>query len=1427
MGIENKKKEQLIKELEEARECISILEGKIEEVERREKKIIACEKENRLILDSVSEYITYYNKNLEILFVNKPALVSLGLNLDEIIGLKCSEIFEKFKLGVPVCDPCIVKKAITDGKFHEGVRKSSNSKYWLERVIPVLNEKGDIDSYLEVSFDITQQKKLEETLRFNTYALDHSIDSAFWIDKNAQFIYVNDAACNILGYTKEEVLKMNVHDIDPNFQKEYFDNTWNIIREKGFFQDESLLRKKNGELFPVEITSNHIEFEGIEYHCDFVRDITERKKAEKALRDEAQRRRILVDQSRDGIVVLDENGKVFEANQLYAKILGYTLEEVLDLHVWDWDTQWNKEQLLEKIRTVDESGDHFETRHRRKDGSFLDVEISSNGVIIKGQKLVFCVCRDITKRKKAQKALFESEKKYHNLIENLQEGIWVIDKDAMTTFVNQPMTDMLGYSTEEMMDKHLFDFMNKERIKIAIANLERGKIGIKENLEFEFLHKDSSKVFALLATSPQFDNDGEYCGAIAGILNITELKKAEKIIKESEERLKYILQTTNDGFWDWDLVTNDVYYSPRWKGMLGYKEDEVENHISAWERLVHPIDKEPTMQIVQDYINGKIQKHETEFRMLHKDGYWVDVLARATLIKDQNNKPSRLVGIHIDISERKKIEQALKESEERYRKIIEDQTEIICRFLPDGTYTFINEIYCRFFGKSLEQLIGKKWIPLAHPDDIDMIKANLSTMSKENPIILIENRVFSGKGELRWMEFVNRGFYDEKGNLIEIQSVGRDITEQKLAEFALLDSENRFRELFLHLPNGAIIYEAVDDGKDFTIRDINRAGEGISQTTKDKTVGQLVTEKFPGIKRMGLFEVFQRVWHSGKPEQLLSFLYKDERIIHWADNYVFKLPSNELVAIYRDISKQKRSEEALAESEELFRSIFDSSPIGIELYDSNGKLINLNKACMDILGINDIDQVKGINIFQDPTVKIQIFEKLKYSEQIIFETKYDFEKVKSRKLYETSKSGLLDISAVISNLKGKNPGEIGGYLVLIRDISKRKKAEKDKEKLEMHLLQAQKMESVGTLAGGIAHDFNNILTSIIGNAEFIEILNLPMDDKIKYHLKEILNSGNRAKELVEQILTFSHQTDTKKRPVDLVNIIDESVKMLKAILPSTIEIKINIKSDKTIVYANYTQMHQMLVNLCSNSSDAMLGKDGIIIIEIDSINFDSMDETKKIVLNSGLYVRLSVNDTGCGIDEKDMNRIFDPFYTTKKKKGTGLGLSIVHGIVKDHKGTILVKSGKGIGSEFIVLLPHYKGKTLKSTKRKQITYSTKKAKILFVDDEESIVNIYTMLLEEISYSVVPFTDSVKALEYFRINSQEFDLVITDQTMPYITGFELAKKMLSIRSDIPIILCTGFSEAVTAESARAVGIKEFLMKPYESTVLTKLIKKVMR
>jgi PAS domain S-box-containing protein len=516
----------------------------------------------------------------------------------------------------------------------------------------------------------------------------------------------------------------------------------------------------------------------------------------------------------------------------------------------------------------------------------------------------------------------------------------------------------------------------------------------------------------------------------------------------------------------------------------------------------------------------------------------------------------------------------------------------------------------------------------------------------------------------------------------------------------------------------------------------------------------------------------------------------------------------------RMVQERNKAEVALRESEKNYRELVQSANSIIMRMDTEGRVIFFNTYAQNFFGYREEDII-GKNVVgtivpeRDITgfdLAVMIKDIGVHPERYVSNENENIRRNGERVRLTWMNKAIYDESGSVSEI-----------LCVGIDVT-------EKWQLEKRLAQAQKMEAIGTLAGGIAHDFNNILSAIIGYTE-LSLIDIPNGSALQNNLQQVLKAGGRAKELVRQILAFSRQRESELVPVKISLIVNEALKLLRATLPATIKIRHNIKSHLSVL-TDPTNIHQILMNLCTNASFAMQAEGGVLEVSLNDADLDADFARQHPDVKPGKFIRLMVKDTGCGMTPEATERIFDPFFTTKKVgEGTGMGLSVVHGIIKSHGGTIIVESSPGKGSAFSVFLPAIATEVADQANQAQLVI-TGNERILFVDDEDFQADIGKRMLERLGYRVTTRTKSLEALDLFRQTPDGFDLVITDMTMPDMTGDVLARKLISIRPDIPIIVCTGYSERINPDIVKEIGIKEMALKPVVMKDIAQMIQRVL-
>ncbi len=521
---------------------------------------------------------------------------------------------------------------------------------------------------------------------------------------------------------------------------------------------------------------------------------------------------------------------------------------------------------------------------------------------------------------------------------------------------------------------------------------------------------------------------------------------------------------------------------------------------------------------------------------------------------------------------------------------------------------------------------------------------------------------------------------------------------------------------------------------------------------------------------------------------------------------IVKEKTSELV---KEIDERKSAHAALLKSEEKYRSILENMQDSYFELNEDGNLIFFNNSLPELLGYPE-QEVKGLNYeqFTDKNEHEKIFKMFNR----VYVTGHTSPLIH---LTCITKDGIKkNVDIIVSLMKNKN-GDPIGFQGLGRDVTEQKIMGK-------RIQQAQKMEAIGNLAGGIAHDFNNILGGILGYTQLIKMHTLEIP-KIQQYVEQVMKASERATGLVKQILLFSRQTESAKIPSDMVAIAKEVIKLLRASIPATIEIKYHFKEDLNLVLADQTQIHQVFMNLCSNAADSMKKQGGCLDLTLTDVIITNDYNNEFQELKSGEYIKLSIADTGMGMDRPTIEKIFDPYFTTKAiGSGTGLGLATVHGIVQDHNGIIQVESDLGAGTVFHLFFPSVQQVIEEDKEFVEIPEGTEN--ILFVDDEIYLARVGKEMLEDYGYFVESMTSSTKAFELFKQEPDRFDLVITDYTMPEMTGEQLIKKIRRINPEIPIIMCTGIS--IESESLSKLKLSRLLMKPLDMDIMLRIIREVL-
>ena len=791
-------------------------------------------------------------------------------------------------------------------------------------------------------------------------------------------------------------------------------------------------------------------------------------------------------------------------------------------------------------------------------------------------------------------------------------------------------------------------------------------------------------------------------------------------------------------------------------------------------------------------------------------------------ILDDQGELLNVVCQWVDITAQKKAEDALKESEDQFRRLSENVTDMIYQMsLPAGRYEYVSPASVKIFGYTPQEFYDNPLLikKIIHPDWHDYFAKEWDNLLKGKVSPTYDYKIVHKDKSVKWINQRITLERDKNGIPIRIAGVVTDITEGKKGEEELVKSRAQLRILVDTIPD--LIWLKDPDG---IYLGCNHKFEQFFGAQESTIVGK---SDYDFVDK-SLADFFrdhdQKAIESDMPsvnEEWLTFSDDGYYGLFETIKTPMRDPNGTLIGVLgiaRDITERKKAEDALIKNEQRYKSSQRMGLVGNWEY---------NLVSGSFWGSDQAKRIYGFNPdserFTTKEVENCIPERQRVHQALInlieknepYDLEFEINPVSGAET-KTIKS----IAELIKDDQGIPLKVVG----VVQDITIQKESEKEKLLLERKLMQAQKMESIGNLAGGIAHDFNNILSSIIGYTE-LALEDAPEGSPLRDDLKEIYNGSFRAKELVQQILAFARQTNDEMKPVKISKIVAEALKLLRPATPKFIDIVPVINSTATVM-GNGSQLHQVVMNLCTNSIHALQETGGVLEIEVrDSfIENDHDSETSRLLV--GEYVILTVSDNGPGIDPSIIGNIFEPYFTTKGIcEGTGMGLAMVKGIIESHGGDINVTSQPGQKTEFTIRLPSNKNREEKGMAQvDRIALGTER--ILFVDDELSLARMGKRMLESLGYTVTVRTSSLEALELFKEQPNAFDLVITDMMMPSMTGDFLSEEMRKIRSDIPIILCTGYSSKINNESAKDLEINALVNKPFSKSAFSKTIREVL-
>ncbi len=1116
-----------------------------------------------------------------------------------------------------------------------------------------------------------------------------------------------------------------------------------------------------------------------------ISDITERKRAEAELRESREKFQALIETTSDFIWETDARGRYTYCSPQMERLWGIKPADMIGRTPFDVMPDNERAGALEEFADLSRSARPF--------SGLASTAVLPDGRLVRGETdgVPFFdaegrlagfrgITRDVTDRKQAEADLRESEAKANALIKYAPTAIYEIDfRGPRFTSVNDAMCRILGYTRDELLALSPAEVLDEESRARFADRIRRQIAGekIEESVEYGVRKKNGEIIAALLNVS--VSPTGQEPHKVFVIAHdITPRKRMEKALEqaraEAEKRardLEIVMDAVPAGV----MLTRD-HQGENIAGNRATHEilrvpSGVENISKSApdpekRRTYRPfrngVEIKPEQLPVQRAARGE-EVRDWDCDLVFDDGEVRHVIVNAAPLQQAGEEFRGAVGAFIDVTDRRREEQARRRDRERFELLSQTAGRLLETEDPQSV---IDEL-CR---KVMTHLDCQLFFNFLVDKAAQRLRLNACAGVPEEALRSLKYQDFGA---------ALCGLVAKEGQRI----VAEDIPARPDARTDLVASFGVTAYAVYPLMAGSEVLGTLSFGAK------NRARFSDDDLSLMKTVADQVAVAIERLRDQ------QTLRERGLELQRLTATLE----IRVRERTRELAVANEQLRV--EVGERLRLVAAVEQADE-----------GVVIMDEQGRIGYANSAFEKRSGHprSRLLSMRYAQLLKDP----------KNAEDFWAGIKGSIERGEAwhGRMSRGGENGVgLELEVTVSPIYD-GAKRLINYLAVERDITA-------EVRLQEHLRQVQKIEALGTLAGGIAHDFNNILNPIFISME-IALLDPSLDLAIRRHLEVALKAAQRGRDLVKQVIAFSRQKEKEKKPTRVGPVVREAVNFLRVTLPSTIEIGTDIEEGSGCILGDQAQIHQVVMNLCSNAAFAMRLKGGILSVGLKAIDVDAKLESQVPGLTRGPYLRLTVMDTGTGITPEVRERLFDPFFTTKAPgEGAGMGLPVVDGIVRDYGGAIAVDSEVDRGSIFAVYLPRIAEEEAR-TEGSPDSLPTGSARILLIDDEEVQVYSVRSVLEKFGYEVVPFTDGKEALSRFLSDPQAFDLVITDQTMPHLTGLQIAGELLKARPDIPIILCTGFSETVDAQRARSVGVREFLMKPYSIREITETVRRAL-
>ncbi len=1362
---------------------------------------------------------------------------------------------------------------------------------------------------------------------------EQKLDAVFVLDAAGRYIDANEAACAMSGYSRRELLSMSAHDVvDPDdlatnpFRLEY------LASGGALTLVERRIRRKDGSIVVCETSISGMPGGQI---LAITRDIGDRKRHEAALRASEERFRTFYEKTPIMLHSIDSSGRVVAASDHILEVLGYEREEVLGRLSTDFLTPESAE--LARTVTIPQllrTGAYLDAAYQmvKRNGEIIDIVTSSFMLIDEHGRndMSLSVSVDVTEQRRVERALRESEERLRLILDVCPDLVGWIDRGGRLVFANAAHSAALGVDPADLAGQNMLDLVHPEDITDVVEGIQRlaaGEPTRRDGAVVRFRRADGSWAPLEMRARALRDRDGETIGIIVVSRDVSERLAQEEALRSASAFRELVMESATNAIYALDLEGRFTFVNRRATEITGYPEEELLGQSFAI--LLEPA---PLVRVTEQFARAAVHgQRVTEFEvdLRQKAGSYVTItFSLAPLEKD--GTITGVVGTAEDITARRRALEMLHQSEERYRRLVEMSPNAIVVH-REGRLLYANAETLRLLGTSSPaEVVGRNLTDFIDAEHLERARAAASDQEHPGAAMFVEVLVKRLDGTPLHVELSSAPAMFE--GRLATQTVVRDVSERKRAEEAVRQSEDRYRRLVEASPVATVVHEG---GIVCYASQAARALFGVPQGMD--IVGLSVTS-FIALGELDSLAEEARLLAGGA-----TYLPPAERHLLRLDGEAFEgeltvVPTRfegrpAVQVVVRDLTHQRRAEEAVRQASEQFRRLVETSPVATVVHE-DGVIRFANRAALEMFRATDHATILGSNILElvapadreaaaarletmrqgasslPPAVrKLVRFDGSEFEAEItVAATTLEgrpASQVAARDLTEQRRAEevvrrtseqyrrLVQMSPVamavvrdscvayandecvrvfgapsLAEAIGKpiyefvsgerrqevelwvaafleDGGQIGPFetrarrwngqsfdaeasataitydgaqaaLLVVRDLSEQKRAEEERLAFERNLLESQKLESLGVLAGGVAHDFNNLLVAIMGNVS-LSLMEAGEASPLRPYLEEIETASQRAADLARQMLAYSGKGRLAVSRVQVNELVNEMGKLVSVSIPRSVMLEWQLAGSLPPVEADATQLRQVVMNLVINAAEAIGERDGVIRISTGVMQASQRYLQNTIMpfkgITEGEYVFFEVADTGAGMDPETVERMFDPFFTTKFT-GRGLGMAAVLGIVRGHRGAIRVESAKGKGTTIRVLLPPAgAGSPAEEQPSAPSARATSRGHVLVIDDEPGIRAVASRMLERMGFAVTAVADGAAGVESFAENHQGLAAVLLDMTMPRMGGAEAFARFREIAPGVPVVAMSGFSEEEALSTFQGDGPRAFLQKPF--------------